>query len=539
MVPRVPQMPGSLSTALRVVGTSLFAVAVLGGILAAYVTGYQFIHTEKHYLSFGLYGAILGLHLFIQSLFAFLEHRRMRGEGQPVRPGRSVALCIAAFQEDPDYLTKCLRSVKRIAFPDLKVVMVVDGNGPDDTYMLDIFRDVMGSEHSGSYVWRSNFHAWGEGETEAGLREGLARVQALVRSNTYSCILQKWGGKREVMYTAFRALGDSVDYIQVCDSDTVLDPACTAEMLRILEADPHVGGVGGDVQRAVLDGLQRGARVPVVLRVRAVHQRPPGHVPQRAAAAVPRGLVPPDLPGQQVQLRGRPAPHQPRAQPGLPDQVHGSLQVPDGDAHAVPALAQPADPLEQVLLPRVALQRALVPQASPLDDLRVGGHRLLPLLPHRHRHPALLPRPRLEHPPVPADGAAGGCHQGHLRLLPARQCRDDLHVPLRPPLHVQPAARQNLRHCHHQQVGLGHLRAPHHCGELRGAAAGVGVGGGAAGRAGLHRLQPGPLQRDRGGLPRLRCHPLCLLLGGPAHPLPGHRRPPLRQEAGAVWAGLH
>ncbi|NXC76708.1 HYAS3 synthase, partial [Anhinga anhinga] len=202
-------MPVSLSTALRVVGTSLFALAVLGGILAAYVTGYQFIHTEKHYLSFGLYGAILGLHLFIQSLFAFLEHRRMRGEGRPVRLGRSVALCIAAYQEDPDYLKKCLRSVKRIAFPDLKVVMVVDGNGPDDTYMLDIFHDVMGSEHSGSYVWRSNFHAQGEGETEAGLREGLARVQALVRGNTYSCILQKWGGKREVMYTAFRALGDS------------------------------------------------------------------------------------------------------------------------------------------------------------------------------------------------------------------------------------------------------------------------------------------------------------------------------------------
>lgn len=28
----------------------------------------------------------------------------------------------------------------------------------------------------------------------------------------------------------------------------MLDPACTAEMLRILEADPRVGGVGGDVQ---------------------------------------------------------------------------------------------------------------------------------------------------------------------------------------------------------------------------------------------------------------------------------------------------
>lgn len=35
---------------------------------------------------------------------------------------------------------------------------------------------------------------------------------------------------------------------QVCDSDTVLDPACTIEMLKILEDDPMVGGVGGDVQ---------------------------------------------------------------------------------------------------------------------------------------------------------------------------------------------------------------------------------------------------------------------------------------------------
>ncbi|NWX93888.1 HYAS3 synthase, partial [Nothoprocta pentlandii] len=203
-------MPARLSTALRVVGTSLFALAVLGGILAAYVTGYQFIHTEKHYLSFGLYGAILGLHLFIQSLFAFLEHRRMRRRSQPGRAGRSVALCIAAYQEDPDYLKKCLRSAKRIAFPGLKVVLVVDGNGTEDTYMRDIFHEVMGSERAGSYVWRSNFHARGEGETEAGLREGLARVQALVRGTTYSCILQKWGGKREVMYTAFRALGDSI-----------------------------------------------------------------------------------------------------------------------------------------------------------------------------------------------------------------------------------------------------------------------------------------------------------------------------------------
>ena len=214
------QMPVRLTTALRVVGTSLFALVVLGGILAAYVTGYQFIHTEKHYLSFGLYGAILGLHLLIQSLFAFLEHRHMRRAGRtlklPSPPQRAVALCIAAYQEDPDYLRKCLRSVQRIAFPNLKVVMVVDGNRQEDAYMLDIFHEVLGgTEQAGFFVCRSNFHEVGEGETEASLQEGMDRVQDVVRASTFSCIMQKWGGKREVMYTAFKALGDSVDYIQV------------------------------------------------------------------------------------------------------------------------------------------------------------------------------------------------------------------------------------------------------------------------------------------------------------------------------------
>ncbi|CAN0364315.1 hyaluronan synthase 3 [Lethenteron reissneri] len=237
-----------VTSALRLVGTTMFALVVLGAIVAAYITGYQFISTDNYYLSFGLYGAILALHLLIQSLFALLEHRKMRRAGTSLKPTRrSVALCVAAYQEDPDYLRKCLRSVKRLAYPGVRVVMVVDGNSDEDAYMMDIFREVMGRA-AVTYRWRSNYHELGDGESERSYAEGEARVREATLGHRHVCLMQRWGGKREVMYTAFKALGMAVDYMQVCDSDTVLDPACTVEMVKVLEEDEKVGGVGGDVQ---------------------------------------------------------------------------------------------------------------------------------------------------------------------------------------------------------------------------------------------------------------------------------------------------
>ncbi|XP_037111155.1 hyaluronan synthase 3 isoform X3 [Syngnathus acus] len=253
------QMTSCCRNAVNIVVTTVFAAVVLFTILLAYITGYQFIQTEQHHLSFGLYGAFLSLHLLLQSLFAFLEHRQMKIPTHPQHLRRTVALCIAAYQEDPDYLRKCLRSIRRISFPGLKVVLVVDGNRPEDRYMMDIFQEVMGgADQAGSMVWKGNYHSDGSGGVGVGVRGGVRgstvhmeealRVTRLVRSCRFSCIMQEWGGKREVMYTAFKALGDTVDYVQVCDSDTVLDPACTIEMLKIFEEDTTVGGVGGDVQ---------------------------------------------------------------------------------------------------------------------------------------------------------------------------------------------------------------------------------------------------------------------------------------------------
>lgn len=201
---------------LRILGTTLFGVSLLLGISAAYIVGYQFIQTDNYYFSFGLYGAILASHLIIQSLFAFLEHRKMRRSLEtPIKLNKTVALCIAAYQEDPDYLKKCLLSVKRLTYPGIKLIMVIDGNSEDDVYMMDIFSEIMGRDKSATYIWRNNFHQRGPNETEESHRESMQHVTQLVLSNKSVCIMQKWGGKREVMYTAFKALGRSVDYVQV------------------------------------------------------------------------------------------------------------------------------------------------------------------------------------------------------------------------------------------------------------------------------------------------------------------------------------
>lgn len=94
--------------------------------------------------------------------------------------------------------------------------------------MMDIFQEVMGgAEQAGSMVWRGNYHSDGSGQGGVGggergtvHKEEASRVTQLVRSCRYSCIMQEWGGKREVMYTAFKALGDSVDYVQVRATET-------------------------------------------------------------------------------------------------------------------------------------------------------------------------------------------------------------------------------------------------------------------------------------------------------------------------------
>uniref|UniRef100_A0A669CYQ5 Hyaluronan synthase 1 n=1 Tax=Oreochromis niloticus TaxID=8128 RepID=A0A669CYQ5_ORENI len=254
-----------LGSIIRAILTFVFALAVLGVMVWAYVQGYQLLSSMYGIISFGIYGLLLSLHVLVQSLFAFVEHQRMKSRTKPCSYTKTIGFTISAYQEDPVYLRECLNSVRALKYPPelLRIIMVIDGNSDDDQYMMDMFKEVFADQDPGYYVWNNNYHTWDptqvqhdeeigsamEGDADYVVGEDPQRkeVERLIQTKRCVCIMQKWGGKREVMYTAFKALGPSVDYIQVCDSDTKLDPLATVELCKVLESNPKYGAVGGDV----------------------------------------------------------------------------------------------------------------------------------------------------------------------------------------------------------------------------------------------------------------------------------------------------
>ncbi|XP_077455783.1 hyaluronan synthase 1 [Stigmatopora argus] len=248
-----------LGSLLRAIFTFLFALMVLGLMVWAYVAGFQLATSPFGIISFGFYGLLLSLHVMVQSLFAFIEQRRMKARKKPCTFTKTIGFTISAFQEDPVYLKECLDSVRNLQYPSelLRVIMVVDGNNDDDRYMMEMFKEVFADQDPACFIWENNYHTWDTSQLQQDEETGnksvfgedpqRKEVEHLIQTRNCVCIMQKWGGKREVMYTAFKALGSSVDYIQVCDSDTKLDSRATVELCKVLESNSKYGAVGGDV----------------------------------------------------------------------------------------------------------------------------------------------------------------------------------------------------------------------------------------------------------------------------------------------------
>jgi hyaluronan synthase len=79
----------------------------------------------------------------------------------------------------------------------LKVVLTVDGHQEKDMYHWQIFADVFSADNPKLFRWEYNFHELPEGVENS--HNGVDKLTSLLGTHRCVCVMQKWGGKREVM----------------------------------------------------------------------------------------------------------------------------------------------------------------------------------------------------------------------------------------------------------------------------------------------------------------------------------------------------
>lgn len=191
----------------RLVTTFITGVSILAGVLVAYSLGYTLLTDGNDRFGIGLYGVFLFTFMCVQVTFASLEHRRARspsgippedyGETAP----STIGLQVSVYQEDPDYLRGCFEGIMKLNYPrdKLKVLVCIDGNSEDSMYMPPIFEEVVtaAGETPVFFRWDYNLHELPEGLEDS--ENGLETLRECIDKHKFICIMQKWGGKREVM----------------------------------------------------------------------------------------------------------------------------------------------------------------------------------------------------------------------------------------------------------------------------------------------------------------------------------------------------
>jgi len=153
-----------------------------------------------------VYGALALSHIALQMLLGYMEHRRQvkrRYVGSTPR----VTVVVAAYNEDPALLHRCLLSIDRQDYPGIEAIVVDDGSANveavlpvHDEFSTGRFRVILQADNS---------------------------------------------GKRNCQAVVFeQAMGDIVITM---DSDTVLLPNAIRKIVRRFE-DPKVGAVTGNVE---------------------------------------------------------------------------------------------------------------------------------------------------------------------------------------------------------------------------------------------------------------------------------------------------
>ncbi|KAJ3230029.1 ATP-dependent RNA helicase [Chytriomyces hyalinus] len=236
------------------IGFTLAMAAVLASpVIIAYALNFKI--ADFGFIDFGIYGLVVLIHFFFQTIFA-LHNRFKMNEAVSSREsdwvGLSCALLIVGYKEDRPVCEmpgKCSKPRLLKQHGMRGIMCVIDGDDSSDQYMADIFSKVFASQNPvvlppGIALADMNFDDNDDATKVQQLYQDLERYKGRP-----ICILQIHGGKRHAMYTGFKALLEvtHVESIMVTDSDTDLHPDSMKELNFTLISSLNVGAVTGDV----------------------------------------------------------------------------------------------------------------------------------------------------------------------------------------------------------------------------------------------------------------------------------------------------
>lgn len=255
-------------------GLPIFVILLLViPILLQYILNLKILK-DSHF-TISIYGIYLFIYMILQFCFSFLNNRGIRNINKKNRDHNSQNLnlnnsdnlnsiinpntlsnvdfktniLVVGHKEDPSYYRMCLESIKTIYSQVLhinKIYVIIDGNDPDDMYMVDIFKEIFGdSDFNSMYMNLDEYHT----TDETIIRNHIISIKNI----PFVCITQKHDGKRSAMYTGFQftllennLFHTNIETIFCTDSDTVVDPNCIEEMNKFFE-NTKVGGVTGNL----------------------------------------------------------------------------------------------------------------------------------------------------------------------------------------------------------------------------------------------------------------------------------------------------
>jgi hyaluronan synthase len=151
---------------------------------------------------------------------------------------------VVGWKEDHQYFKMCLESIRTTLCNVLnvrKVLVIIDGDEPDDNYMIDIFHEIFAETSS---IKSCHIHF----DTSLSFQTVVNLPQ--YQSSNAICITQKHEGKRNCMYTGFKlSLLDPVETVFSTDSDTVLSPDCLPLMFNVLlnDSSHSISGICGNL----------------------------------------------------------------------------------------------------------------------------------------------------------------------------------------------------------------------------------------------------------------------------------------------------